>query len=197
MRDCGRMFGGRYGAELIALFSRCYTTLSVPCLVDHVRRFGQFSKPWLAAQIERSTQPRLFDFVRYQDFGGVKPLPMIVTKPYALESYARMLNTCSAKRYMFDQLEAQGLVPARALSMKGMLSFFWFLHIFKRFLTRSISFLSKFLILFLGHLNLMKLYPLERGQASSCPQRWQRPPSRTFQVNPGNITNGQEISRKD
>ena len=116
LRDCGKMFGTRYGPELLALFSRCHATISVPAVVDHVRRFGQFSKPWLSHQIERCTQPKLFDFVRYQKFGGVKPLPMIVTKPYALESYARMLSTSTAKRYIFDQLESRGLVPPRALS---------------------------------------------------------------------------------
>lgn len=114
LRDCGKLFSGTHGPELIALFSRCYATISVPYMVDYTRRFGQFSKQYMAKLIEKTEQPRFFDFMRYEHCGGVRPLPGIIKEPYALASYTRLLSKCSAKRYMFEELQKHGHLPPSA-----------------------------------------------------------------------------------
>ena len=100
-----QIFGEFHGPELVALFSRCHSTLGLPYALDYVRRFGKFSKSFLAKQIDRSHRPRLFDFARYP--AGKRPLPPIVSHPNDLWSYARMLPSCSAKRYLVQHLLAQ------------------------------------------------------------------------------------------
>jgi len=115
IRDCGRVFGPTHGPELVALFSRCYATISVPYMVDYTRRYGQFSKNYIASLIEKSEQPRLFDFMRYEHCGGAKPLPGILKEPYALASYTRLLAKCSAKQYMFQELQKHGHLPKSML----------------------------------------------------------------------------------
>eukprot|EP00397_Hematodinium_sp_SG-2012_P049246 GEMP01056728.1.p1 GENE.GEMP01056728.1~~GEMP01056728.1.p1 ORF type:complete len:345 (+),score=57.98 GEMP01056728.1:21-1055(+) len=119
LRDCGRLFGTTHGPELVALFSRCYATISIPYMVDYTRRFGQFSKYYMAKLIEKSEQPRFFDFMRYEHHGGVRPLPGIIKEPYALASYTRLLAKCSAKRYMFEELQKHGhlLLSAQAAEL--------------------------------------------------------------------------------
>jgi len=115
IRDCGRVFGPTQGPELVALFCRCYATISVPYMVDYIRKFGHFSKSYLAKLIDKSEQPRFFDFMRYEHCGGVKPLPGIIREPYALASYTRLLSKCSAKRYMFEALQEHGQIPKSML----------------------------------------------------------------------------------
>jgi hypothetical protein len=71
-------------------------------MIDYIRRFGRFSRRFLASQVGNTMTPRLFDFIRYP--GGVKPLPGIVTRPFALRSFAQLLPPCSAKKYIFQHL---------------------------------------------------------------------------------------------
>jgi len=104
-RDIEEMFGPIHGPELTALFSRCYMTLPIPFMLDYIRRFGRFSRQYLAKEVDNTIKPRLFDFVRYP--GGVKPLPGIVTRPFALKSFAQLLPPCSAKKYIFQHLLAR------------------------------------------------------------------------------------------
>merc|ERR1719362_613158 len=111
LRDAGRLFGPTHGPELIALLARCYCTISVPFMVDYTRRYGQFSRAFIANQVEKSMRPAFFDFVRYQKKGGVRPLPLLVSKPWALSSYTRLMANCSLKRYMHEQLKLYGHVP--------------------------------------------------------------------------------------
>ena len=103
-KDVGNIFGATHGAELTALFARCYNTIPVAFMLDYTRRFGKFSKRYIAMQVEKTLKPRLFDFVRYPS--GVRPLPGIVTRPFALRSFAWLLPPCSAKRYLFQHLLA-------------------------------------------------------------------------------------------
>ncbi len=103
-KDVARIFGPIHGPELTALFSRCYSTIPVPFMLDYIRRFGKFSRKYIAMQVEKTLKPRLFDFVRYP--GGVRPLPGIVTRPFALRSFAWLLPPSSAKRYIFQHLLA-------------------------------------------------------------------------------------------
>lgn len=103
-KDVGKLFGPTHGAELTALFSRCYNTIPVAYMLDYIRRFGKFSRRYIAMQVDKTMNPRLFDFVRYPS--GVRPLPGIVTRPFSLRSFAWMLPPCSAKRYLFQHLLA-------------------------------------------------------------------------------------------
>ena len=102
--DMLALFGPVHGPELSALFARCYGTIPVPFMLDYIRRFGKFSKKFIAQEVEKTISPRTFDFVRY--VGGVKPLPGFVARPFALRSFARMLPPCAAKRYIFQHLIA-------------------------------------------------------------------------------------------
>jgi len=111
LRDAGRLFGPTHGPELMALLARCYCTISVPFMVDYTRRYGQFSRAFIANQVEQSMRPAFFDFIRYQKKGGVRPLPLLVSKPWALSSYTRLLAKCSLKSYMHEQLKLYGHVP--------------------------------------------------------------------------------------
>jgi hypothetical protein len=74
-------------------------------MLDYIRRFGRFSRKFIAQQVDKTLNPRLFDIVRYP--GGVKPLPSIVTRPFALRSFAQLLPPCSAKKYIFQHLLAR------------------------------------------------------------------------------------------
>jgi hypothetical protein len=103
-KDVAELFGPTHGAELTALFSRCYNTIPVAFMLDYVRRFGKFSRRYIALEVEKTLKPRLFDFVRYPS--GVRPLPGIVTRPFALRSFAWLLPPCSAKKYIFQHLLA-------------------------------------------------------------------------------------------
>lgn len=111
LRDAGRLFGSTHGPELMALLARCYCTISVPFMVDYTRRYGQFSRAFIANQVEQSMRPAFFDFIRYQKRGGVRPLPLLVSKPWALSSYTRLMAKCSLKSYMHEQLKLYGHVP--------------------------------------------------------------------------------------
>ena len=104
-RDVADMFGPVHGPELSALFSRCFNTIPIAFMLDYIRRFGRFSRKFIAHQVDKTMKPRLFDFIRYP--GGVKPLPGIVTKPFSLRSFAQLLPPCSAKKYIFQHLLAR------------------------------------------------------------------------------------------
>ena len=88
-------------AAAAALLTRCLQTLPLPWAVDYVRRFGSFSKAFLAKQIERATKPRFFDFVRYQQHGGGrKPQQTTLTHPPApaLQGLSMRLCCCYSSR---------------------------------------------------------------------------------------------------
>ena len=63
---------------------RGFSTISVPFMLDYTRRFGHFSRAFLAEQVEKSLRPGFFDFLRYEGQGGVRPLPLLVAKPWIL-----------------------------------------------------------------------------------------------------------------
>lgn len=115
LRDCGRLFGPIHGPELLALFARCHATISVPFMVDYTRRFGTFSRAFIAGQVEKSLRPAFFDFMRYEEKGGVRPLPMVVSKPWALSSYTRLMAKSHVKSYLHEQLKLHGHVPESKL----------------------------------------------------------------------------------
>ena len=102
MTDSLGIFGKYLGPESAALFARCHATISVPFMLDYTRKFGRFSRQWLAGQIERGRNPRFFDFCRYP--GGVRPVPPIIEKPAELWAWARLLPKCSAKKFLVQQL---------------------------------------------------------------------------------------------
>jgi len=115
IRDCGHIFGPTHGPELVALFSRCHATVSVPYLVDYTRRFGTFSREFIASQVEQSLNPGFFDFIRYHKQGGVRPLPPIIAKPWALSSYTRLLAKSHIKSELHEQLKLVGSIPSKQL----------------------------------------------------------------------------------
>ncbi|CAE7216352.1 unnamed protein product, partial [Symbiodinium microadriaticum] len=111
LQDCGRLFGSLHGPELLALFARCFSTISVPFMLDYTRKYGHFSRGFLAEQVEKSLRPGFFDFLRYEENGGVRPLPLIVAKPWSLGSYTRLMTKSYLKSRMHEQLKLHGHVP--------------------------------------------------------------------------------------
>jgi hypothetical protein len=105
MTDVMTIFGPYHGPELEALWARCYASIGVPFMLDYVRRFGRFSRKYLAEQVDRTNRPRFFDFCRYPN--GRRPLPPILTHPYELWAWVRLLPKCSAKRYLVQRLLAE------------------------------------------------------------------------------------------
>eukprot|EP00931_Biecheleriopsis_adriatica_P047305 TRINITY_DN27254_c0_g1_i1.p1 TRINITY_DN27254_c0_g1~~TRINITY_DN27254_c0_g1_i1.p1 ORF type:complete len:627 (+),score=109.26 TRINITY_DN27254_c0_g1_i1:42-1922(+) len=115
IRDCSQLFGPVHGPELTALFARCHSTISVPFMLDYTRRYGQFSRKFLAEQVEKSLRPAFFDFLRYQNKGGVRPLPLIVSKPWSLGAYTRLMSKSYLKSRLHEQLKLHGHVPKSEL----------------------------------------------------------------------------------
>merc|ERR1711920_1117836 len=70
---------------------------------------------FLAEQCEKSLKPAFFDFLRYEKNGGVRPLPLIVSKPWALSSYTRLMAKSYVKSHMHEQLKIHGHVPKSEL----------------------------------------------------------------------------------
>lgn len=115
LRDCGRLFGPTHGPELVALFSRCHATISLPFMLDYIRKYGQFSRAFIAKQVDRSLKPAFFDFLRYEKRGGVRPLPLVVSQPWALDSYTRLMAKSTMRSYLHSELKLHGHVPAGVL----------------------------------------------------------------------------------
>lgn len=108
----GTLIPNDKNAEIIALFSRCYETVSIPFLVNYIRTYGTFSRSFIVSMYDKYFKKRLFDFVRYEHNGGVRRLPSILTHPYHLSSYVQLLGECSAKKDMYMQLKMKGFVPS-------------------------------------------------------------------------------------
>ncbi|EER05300.1 conserved hypothetical protein [Perkinsus marinus ATCC 50983] len=119
MIDMAELFGSIYGPELCALFDRCYNTISVPYMLDYIRKYGQFSKEYIAREVTESMNPPVFDFVRYQHRGGLRPLPPVVSKPYELNTYARLLPPSSVKRWIYQHLLHHGRIMLHRKSPKA------------------------------------------------------------------------------
>ncbi|SCM24993.1 conserved Plasmodium protein, unknown function [Plasmodium chabaudi adami] len=98
-------------AEIISLFSRCYETISIPFLVNYVRKYGTFSRSFIVNMYDKYFRKRLFDFVRYENNMGIRKIPSILTHPYHLSSYIKLLGECSAKKDMYIQLKMRGHIP--------------------------------------------------------------------------------------
>ncbi|CXJ18577.1 conserved Plasmodium protein, unknown function [Plasmodium berghei] len=100
-----------HNAEIISLFSRCYETISIPFLVNYVRTYGTFSRSFIVNMYDKYFRKRLFDFVRYENNMGIRKIPSILTHPYHLSSYIKLLGECSAKKDMYIQLKMRGHIP--------------------------------------------------------------------------------------
>ncbi|GBE63062.1 hypothetical protein, conserved [Babesia ovata] len=109
LRDIGKIASPICRAEVVALLSRGYQSVSVPFMVDYVRRFGTFSRRFMAKLIQRHAQPQALDFLRYR--AGQRQINQILTRPWALFGYVKMLKKSSAKTYMYHNLLARGYVP--------------------------------------------------------------------------------------
>ncbi|SOV75527.1 conserved Plasmodium protein, unknown function [Plasmodium sp. gorilla clade G3] len=107
----GQVLNCSKNAEIIALFSRCYETISIPFLVNYVRKYGTFSRAFIVNMYDKYFKKRLFDFVRYENNNGIRKLPNILTHPYHLSSYTKLLGECSAKKDMYVQLKILGHIP--------------------------------------------------------------------------------------
>ncbi|CAD7945617.1 unnamed protein product [Amoebophrya sp. A25] len=101
---------GAHAAELLALFTRCHSTLSVPIFVDYIRKYGKFSRQFLAKLIDKQLQPRTFDFVRYESIGGVAPVHPLVARPYHLSSFLYCMGKSQIKTHLLEELRTEGLV---------------------------------------------------------------------------------------
>ncbi|VWU48195.1 conserved protein, unknown function [Hepatocystis sp. ex Piliocolobus tephrosceles] len=108
----GQIINNNTNAEIIALFSRCYETVSIPFLVNYVRKYGTFSRSFIVNLYDKYFKKRLFDFVRYENNMGVRKIPNILTHPYHLSSYIKLMGECSAKKDMYIQLKIKGHVPS-------------------------------------------------------------------------------------
>ncbi|CAK9041488.1 unnamed protein product [Durusdinium trenchii] len=111
LRDTTKLFGSTHGPELTALFTRCHATISVPFMLDYTRQYGNFSRAFLAAQVEKSLRPGFFDFMRYEGQGGVRPLPLVISKPWSLQAYTRLMSKSYLKSRLYEQLKLHGHVP--------------------------------------------------------------------------------------
>ncbi|KMZ78045.1 hypothetical protein PVIIG_00732 [Plasmodium vivax India VII] len=107
----GQTINHTCNAEIIGLFSRCYETVSIPFLVNFVRKYATFSRSFIVSLYDKYSQKRLFDFVRYENNFGIRKMPNILTHPYHLSSYIKLLGECSAKKDMYIQLKMRGHVP--------------------------------------------------------------------------------------
>ncbi|GAB68960.1 hypothetical protein PCYB_143880 [Plasmodium cynomolgi strain B] len=107
----GQTINHNSNAEIIALFSRCYETVSIPFLVNFVRKYATFSRSFIVNMYDKYFRKRLFDFVRYESNFGIRKIPNILTHPYHLSSYIKLLGECSAKKDMYIQLKMRGHVP--------------------------------------------------------------------------------------
>lgn len=107
----GKLFGSTHGPELLALFTRCYATISVPFMLDYTRQYGHFSRAFLAEQVEKSLRPGFFDFMRYEDQGGVRPLPLVISKPWSIQAYTRLMSKSYLKSRLYEQLKLHGHIP--------------------------------------------------------------------------------------
>ncbi|ETW31227.1 hypothetical protein PFFCH_01337 [Plasmodium falciparum FCH/4] len=107
----GQVLNCSKNAEIIALFSRCYETISIPFLVNYVRKYGTFSRAFIVNMYDKYFKKRLFDFVRYENNMGIRKIPNILTHPYHLSSYTKLLGECSAKKDMYVQLKIRGHIP--------------------------------------------------------------------------------------
>ncbi|CRG97691.1 conserved Plasmodium protein, unknown function [Plasmodium gallinaceum] len=107
----GQIINNDKNAEIIALFSRCYETVSIPFLVNYVRKYGSFSRSFIVSMYDKYFKKRLFDFVRYENNLGIRKIPNILTHPYHLSSYIKLLGECSAKKDMYIQLKIRGYIP--------------------------------------------------------------------------------------
>ncbi|SBS90624.1 conserved Plasmodium protein, unknown function [Plasmodium malariae] len=107
----GQIINSNNNAEIIALFSRCYETVSIPFLVNYVRKYGTFSRSFIVNMYDKYFRKRLFDFVRYENNMGIRKIPNILTHPYHLSSYIKLLGECSAKKDMYIQLKMRGHIP--------------------------------------------------------------------------------------
>lgn len=107
----GKIITNEKNAEIIALFCRCYETVSVPFLINYVRKYGSFSRSFLVNMYDKFFRKRLFDFVRYENNMGVRKIPNILTHPHHLSSYVKLLGECSAKKDMYIQLKMRNFIP--------------------------------------------------------------------------------------
>lgn len=107
----GQIIQNDRNAEIIALFCRCYETISIPFLINYVRKYGSFSRSFLVNMYDKFFRKRLFDFIRYENNMGVRKIPNILTHPYHLSSYVKLLGECSAKKDMYIQLKIKGFIP--------------------------------------------------------------------------------------
>ncbi|GAW83504.1 conserved Plasmodium protein, unknown function [Plasmodium gonderi] len=107
----GKTINSNSNAEIIALFSRCYETVSIPFLVNFVRKYATFSRSFIVSMYDKYFKKRLFDFVRYENNMGIRKIPNILTHPYHLSSYIKLLGECSAKKDMYIQLKMRGHIP--------------------------------------------------------------------------------------
>ncbi|KAK1444238.1 hypothetical protein BgAZ_101440 [Babesia gibsoni] len=109
LRDVGKVASPMCRAEIVALLSRCYQSISVPFMVDYVRRYGTFSRRFMAKLIQTHSQPLPLDFMRYK--AGQRTINQLLTRPWALFGYVKMLKKSSSKTYMYHNLLARGYVP--------------------------------------------------------------------------------------
>lgn len=109
LRDLGRIASPLCRAEVVALLSRCYQSISVPFMVDYVRRFGTFSRRFMAKLIQTHSRPLPLDFLRYR--AGQRSMNQILTRPWALFGYVKLLKKSSSKTYMYHNLLVRGYVP--------------------------------------------------------------------------------------
>ncbi|EKX73197.1 conserved hypothetical protein [Theileria equi strain WA] len=96
-------------AELVAILSRGYQSISIPFMVDYVRKFGTFSRKFIAGLLDKHSQPLPLDFIRYPS--TQRNISQVLTRPWALSTFVNLLKNSSAKRYMYLNLLNFGYVP--------------------------------------------------------------------------------------
>jgi len=80
-------------------------------MLDYTRQYGHFSRAFLAEQVEKSLRPGFFDFTRYEEKGGVRPLPLVISKPWSIQAYTRLMMKSYLKSRLYEQLKLHGHIP--------------------------------------------------------------------------------------
>ncbi|KAK2195928.1 hypothetical protein BdWA1_002526 [Babesia duncani] len=109
MIDVAKMCSPHYACEIVALLSRTVQTIGIAFMLDYVRRYGTFSRRFIAGLIQKQSSPQPLDFLRYR--AGQRGPNQILTRPWALYGYVKMLKKSSAKQYIYQSLLQLGYVP--------------------------------------------------------------------------------------
>eukprot|EP00913_Durusdinium_trenchii_P002502 g2314.t1 len=75
----------------------------------------ELHRAFMYTLVETSLRPGFFDFMRYEGQGGVRPLPLVISKPWSLQAYTRLMSKSYLKSRLYEQLKLHGHEPGWVL----------------------------------------------------------------------------------